>query len=985
MSDPRPDEFRRFAELLTKDAPDSYDPWFFRCESGSKGPALKFGSWKDEEARLTVAEAVRWMKQGGNVGIAGRPNDRLINVDIDDEDETTPDDLKQTLIARSRSRTGSHAWYFESDHGEEIPNIPTDDKGEVRTTWQYVVAPGSYVPIDDESNLPPGEQADAGYYTVERETAVASLRYEELPEVFQQANKSTDEIEIMDGGVASTSKGGGNIDDDYDLSATVSERDGSALFDIDATDVVRKEVGSTNPGDRWSGIFHGSATGENMSVSGEGLLHCWRHSVAHNGLQAIATLSDYSASCEEIGSPHKRSNAGASCLQNEEGAHIWHAWKYAKRNGYIPDDDPVPYSALKHLCRTRGLCPVTDLPDNPDESIPSYAYDGAIESIRGHDELNPGRELTDEIDDDDTPSFDAETDGVEPVSAGETPGGQTDESGTDGDESELGYEAYVSEVIQAHSTDEITLKTARHRIAEAVADKYDFVYPRSRVRGWREVLYVYNDDIGIYEPHGEAFLESELEQVAGDFVDNQLVTEIISKIKRRSRADRREFTRRPERLVVGNGILDLHTGERDAYTPDEYHQQRIRVDWNPEASEPEHIDSFLHDVVAPDDVATMYRLIAHTLYREYIESKAAILLGSGQNGKSVFLELIENLLEPKYDTISRRELQDLDEYRFAANQLRGKLANLATEIGEQELTDTTTFKKLTGRDTMTADVKYETEVSFENHATLMFASNEMPVFSQDNHAIWRRWLLIEFPHEFNADDPDAKDPVERDVLLRNMTSDAELEGLLQRCQTEIERWHSTDEAFFSDAASADEIREKMKKAAEPVFHFVTACLEPADESEHIKKDRVRACYRAFAEEEDLPRIKQSEFGERLLNQRDLSISRGQVTESNGNRPRVYEAIKFSSRGRQLLGLDTADNNDQATVEEQYEQLEPQLLEIIRTQVAANDDEAVPRERIVWSAVSHDISKTEASRVLDSVVAEGKVVERDGEILPVDMY
>jgi len=177
----------------------------------------------------------------------------------------------------------------------------------------------------------------------------------------------------------------------------------------------------------------------------------------------------------------------------------------------------------------------------------------------------------------------------------------------------------------------------------------------------------------------------------------------------------------------------------------------------------------------------------------------------------------------------------------------------------------------------------------------------------------------------------------------------------------------------------------MKKAAEPVFHFVTACLEPADESEHIKKDRVRACYRAFAEEEDLPRIKQSEFGERLLNQRDLSISRGQVTESNGNRPRVYEAIKFSSRGRQLLGLDTADNDDQATVEEQYEQLEPQLLEIIRTQVAANDDEAVPRERIVWSAVSHDISKTEASRVLDSVVAEGKVVERDGEILPVDMY
>jgi len=259
------------------------------------------------------------------------------------------------------------------------------------------------------------------------------------------------------------------------------------------------------------------------------------------------------------------------------------------------------------------------------------------------------------------------------------------------------------------------------------------------------------------------------------------------------------------------------------------------------------------------------------------------------------------------------------------------------------------------------------------------------VFSQDNHAIWRRWLLIEFPHEFNADDPGAKDPIDRDVLLRNLTTDAELEALLRRCQSEIERWHTTDEAFFADAASADEIREKMKKAAEPVFHFVTACLEPADESEHIKKDRVRACYRAFAEEEDLPRIKQSEFGERLLNQRDLSISRGQITESNGNRPRVYEAIQFTSRGRQLLGLDAVDDDDQATVEEEYEQLEPQLLEIIRTQAAANDNDPIPRERVVWSAVSHDITKTEAGRVLDKIVAEGKVVERDGEVLPVDMY
>jgi len=174
MTEPRPEEFIGFLDLLTQDAPRGYKPWLFRVEAGSKAPDLSYGSWKDERARLDRDEAIRWMQSGGNVGIAGRPDGPLINVDIDDEDATTIDDLKPTLIARSRSRTGIHAWYFEAA-GADIPNIPTDEAGEVRANWQYVVAPGSYVETDDD-DVPDGEREHAGYYTVERADAVTSLR-----------------------------------------------------------------------------------------------------------------------------------------------------------------------------------------------------------------------------------------------------------------------------------------------------------------------------------------------------------------------------------------------------------------------------------------------------------------------------------------------------------------------------------------------------------------------------------------------------------------------------------------------------------------------------------------------------------------------------------------------------------------------------------------------------------------------------------------
>ena len=142
-----------------------------------------------------------------------------------------------------------------------------------------------------------------------------------------------------------------------------------------------------------------------MSLSSKGLIQCWRHNVAHNGLQALVTLSDYKHGCEKVGVGHQNanggsgSNAGDSCIKNEDGAAVWHAWKYAKENGYIPDDDPVPYSALLHVCREREICTVAEIPDSKDESLPEHAYNGAIESIENYDELNSGRKRTDEIDD----------------------------------------------------------------------------------------------------------------------------------------------------------------------------------------------------------------------------------------------------------------------------------------------------------------------------------------------------------------------------------------------------------------------------------------------------------------------------------------------------------------------------------------------------------------------------------------------------------
>ncbi len=111
-----------------------------------------------------------------------------------------------------------------------------------------------------------------------------------------------------------------------------------------------------------------------MSLSAGGLLHCWRHGVSHNGLQALVVLSGL-MSCMEAGSPHANSGAGYSEVINNDQA-VLRAWLYAKKNKYIPEDDSIPIRALKFVARHEGIFDAAE-----DEMLPPKAYNQTLEIV----------------------------------------------------------------------------------------------------------------------------------------------------------------------------------------------------------------------------------------------------------------------------------------------------------------------------------------------------------------------------------------------------------------------------------------------------------------------------------------------------------------------------------------------------------------------------------------------------------------------------
>jgi len=376
MKATKPKEFVGFVDKLmaAEHAPSGYTPWIIPCKKESKDPDTKI-SWKAPSSRLTPAEAKRRLtKQWGNVGIAGRPDDQLILVDIDDP--SIENELKPTLKIRSRSRTGTHAIYWADPDDDKLPcNIPTN-KGEIRSSDQYVVAPGSYVPctkqelkdkveageLTEEQKQQVMEDPDRGYYTVDNNHHINTIKFEELPEVFRE--------QYHDGGEEDEWRR-----ENYNPEEIENNKECSALFDLSTSDLTGRGFKG-----RDAHPLHTSETGANWCIEGE-LGHCWRHLVSLNAIQYLCVESGY-LSCLDAGSSHHNSNSGPSEVRDNDEA-IWKAWKYAKEQKYIPEDDPIPARALCHIARKHDLCSEEKIPDRgSEELLPRKIYEEAVEIVR---------------------------------------------------------------------------------------------------------------------------------------------------------------------------------------------------------------------------------------------------------------------------------------------------------------------------------------------------------------------------------------------------------------------------------------------------------------------------------------------------------------------------------------------------------------------------------------------------------------------------
>ena len=400
-----------------------------------------------------------------------------------------------------------------------------------------------------------------------------------------------------------------------------------------------------------------------------------------------------------------------------------------------------------------------------------------------------------------------------------------------------------------------------------------------------EEMFYYED--GIYVPGAEAFIKHLCETLLGEKATNHIVNEVIGHIKRVTYFDRSFAQDGTNSICLLNGIINIETGKWRPHSPDEVFFTRLNAVYDSDAECPE-IDNFIEEILAKDDRALAFELIAYTLIPGYPIQKAAGLIGGGSNGKSTLLSLIKSFLGP--NNVSAVALQDLDNDRFASASLYRKRANICADLPSKDLHRTSMFKALTGGDRIRAQFKNQNAFEFENQAKLLFSMNQVPLSQDDSDAFYRRWVLIDFPNKFEGKNLDMN-------KLEKITTPGERSGLLNKCLGIVPQ--ILKRQGFSNAGSIEATREKYLKLSDSVYCFLDdQCLIKAgfydsekgtiEEPGIIRKRDLFEKYKDWCMAHTVTAIRDKGFNKRLL-EFAPSISEVRIKDS-GQSVRAWRGI-----------------------------------------------------------------------------------------------
>lgn len=235
----------------------------------------------------------------------------------------------------------------------------------------------------------------------------------------------------------------------------------------------------------------------------------------------------------------------------------------------------------------------------------------------------------------------------------------------------------------------------------------------------------------------------------------------------------------PWLLGCPNGIVDLRNGTIRSGVPTDGISQQTGAPFDPSAQCPRWL-TFLDEVFEGDLglIDFVHKALGYSLTGDMREQVFFLCIGTGSNGKSIFL----NLLEHVWGSYAQRSAMSLfigevSEYHMA--DLVGSRMVFASESKKDTRINEHVLKSLTGGETQKAARKYGHPFTFRPIGKIWLAVNDPPKVMDDSYGFWRRLRLIPFDRTFTGP---SDDRTLRDRLME------EAPGILAWCIRGVHEW-----------------------------------------------------------------------------------------------------------------------------------------------------------------------------------------------------
>lgn len=209
-----------------------------------------------------------------------------------------------------------------------------------------------------------------------------------------------------------------------------------------------------------------------------------------------------------------------------------------------------------------------------------------------------------------------------------------------------------------------------------------------------------------------------------------------------------QFDVQPHLLNVGNGVVDLSTGELLPHSPDLLLTKITKVNYVPDA---EHEDwrqalHALHEDVA-DWMQVRFGQAASGLATP--DDLLPVMQGNGANGKSTLVAAIMSALGDHAVVVPERVLlSNPSDHPTELTTLRGARLALIEETPEARHLNVKRLKDVVGTPTMVARRIRQDNVTWQASHSLFLTSNYRPRVNETDHGTWRRLALVSFPFTF---------------------------------------------------------------------------------------------------------------------------------------------------------------------------------------------------------------------------------------------